>query len=756
LVFRYVNAYIWSKAGHFNKALSKGPKTTTWIWNLHASAHDFDIQQSSMAVIARKVFSSNLAHLSLVFFWMGGMHFCGSYFSDYSAWLNDNGNALAYTSSHLTSPSVANVTAHYVGQDIFIASGLFQLWRSQGMITHVHLKYACAASLIGTIICISGSYFHMHNVSTKSFYKKFKSLSIHHLILMFGIGSISWSGHQVHISLPINSLLDSGISSYLDDTGIPLEVNLKLSYYCWSNADLMEAIFPGFGVRPLVDFALYLPGVSILQTTTEFDTSTQLNSVHNSISQDRFILGQIAAHHFAVGVVFIIVGLIGYSVKWNLSLYSFFPTTDQNGSGHAQLSINLAITGSLSIIFANSVSLIPVYGLSHTHFSSTTLTELCLFCHHMWIGGFLIVGAGAHASIFMVRSKTAPLQAISIGNRDVIIGHLIWVSIALGLHSFGLYIHNDTLQALRRPEDIFCDNSIQLKPIFYNWLSTITSSVGSMTADHMPDVEVLDKKLVRITTSASTSLHDHYGELGTADFMVYHIHAFTIHVTLLILLKGLLYARSSRLVSDKLELGFRYPCDGPGRGGTCQISPFDHLYLAVFWMYNSLSAELFHYFWKMQSDVWHVRQPVSSTLHVTPTALHNTQGYFISTDHISGGDFAPNSITINGWLRNFLWSQAAQVIQSYGSSISRYGLVFIGAHFVWAFSLMFLYSGRGYWQELIESILWAHHKLKIVPHIQPRALSISQGRAVGLTHYILGGIGCTWAFFISRVIALAN
>lgn len=50
---------------------------------------------------------------------------------------------------------------------------------------------------------------------------------------------------------------------------------------------------------------------------------------------------------------------------------------------------------------------------------------------------------------------------------------------------------------------------------------------------------------------------------------------------------------------------------------------------------------------------------------------------------------------------------------------------------------MFLYSGRGYWQELIESILWAHHKLKILPHIQPRALSISQGRAVGFIHYFL-------------------
>ena len=60
-------------------------------------------------------------------------------------------------------------------------------------------------------------------------------------------------------------------------------------------------------------------------------------------------------------------------------------------------------------------------------------------------------------------------------------------------------------------------------------------------------------------------------------------------------------------------------------------------------------------------------------------------------------------MTINGWLRDFLWSQSSQVIQSYGSPSAAYGLMFLGAHFVWAFSLMFLFSGRGYWQELIES-----------------------------------------------------
>ena len=58
----------------------------------------------------------------------------------------------------------------------------------------------------------------------------------------------------------------------------------------------------------------------------------------------------------------------------------------------------------------------------------------------------------------------------------------------------------------------------------------------------------------------------------------------------------------------------------------------------------------------MQSDVW---GSISDQAVVT---------------HITGGNFAQSSITINGWLREFLWAQASQVIQSYGSSLSAYGL----------------------------------------------------------------------------------
>ncbi|MBA0607955.1 hypothetical protein Godav_020213, partial [Gossypium davidsonii] len=38
--------------------------------------------------------------------------------------------------------------------------------------------------------------------------------------------------------------------------------------------------------------------------------------------------------------------------------------------------------------------------------------------------------------------------------------------------------------------------------------------------------------------------------LGTVYFLVHHIHAFMIHVMVLILLKGVLFARSSHLISD--------------------------------------------------------------------------------------------------------------------------------------------------------------------------------------------------------------
>ncbi|XLS55462.1 hypothetical protein HN51_005217 [Arachis hypogaea] len=85
---------------------------------------------------------------------------------------------------------------------------------------------------------------------------------------------------------------------------------------------------------------------------------------------------------------------------------------------------------------------------------------------------------------------------------------------------------------------------------------------------------------------------------------------------------GVLFARSSRLIPDKANLGFRFPCDGSGRGGTCQVSAWDHVFLGLFWMYNAISVVIFHFNWKMQSDVNVAYKSFITSIH-TPPALND-------------------------------------------------------------------------------------------------------------------------------------
>jgi photosystem I P700 chlorophyll a apoprotein A1 len=724
----------WAKPGHFSRTLAKGPKTTTWIWNLHADAHDFDLQTKSLEDISRKIFSAHFGQLAVIFLWLSGMHFHGAYFSNYTAWLM---NPLQIKPSAqsvwpIVGQEILNADVGGNFQGIQITSGFFQIWRSEGVTTQQQLYCIALGSLVMSGVMLFAGWFHYHKAAPKlEWFQNAESMLNHHLSVLLGLGSLSWAGHEIHIGNPINKLLDSG----MDPKDLPDPHELLI------NREFLSSLYPSFKEGLVPFFTLDWSKYSDILTF-----KGGLNPTTASLW-----LTDIAHHHLAIAVLFIIAGHmyrtnfgIGHSMKEILEAHKG-PFTGSGHKGlyevlttswHAQLAINLAMLGSLTIIIAHHMYAMPPY----PYIAIDYPTQLSLFTHHMWIGAFCIVGAGAHGSIFMVRDYDATLNYNNlldrvIRHRDAIISHLNWVCIFLGFHSFGLYIHNDTMQALGRSQDMFSDKAISLQPIFAQWIQGLhtaapgtTSPNALATASYIfgGDPVVLGSKIALVPMN-----------LGTADFMVHHIHAFTIHVTTLILFKGLLYARNSRLIPDKANLGFRFPCDGPGRGGTCQVSGWDHVFLGLFWMYNSISVVLFHFSWKMQSDIWGS---------VTP------QG---AISHITGGNFAQSAITINGWLRDFLWSQASQVIQSYGSALSAYGLIFLGAHFIWAFSLMFLFSGRGYWQELIESIVWAHNKLKVAPAIQPRALSITQGRAVGLAHYLLGGIGTTWAFFLARIISVS-
>ncbi|PHT94407.1 Photosystem I chlorophyll a apoprotein A2 [Capsicum annuum] len=105
--------------------------------------------------------------------------------------------------------------------------------------------------------------------------------------------------------------------------------------------------------------------------------------------------------------------------------------------------------------------------------------------------------------------------------------------------------------------------------------------------------------------------------------------------------------------------------------------------------------------------------------------------------------FNESSTYLMGWLRDYLWLNSSQLINGYNpfgmNSLSVWAWMFLFGHLVWATGFMFLISWRGYWQELIETLAWAHERTPLANLIRwrdkPVALSIVQARLVGLAHF---------------------
>ncbi|MGB7417268.1 MAG: photosystem I core protein PsaA, partial [Thermosynechococcaceae cyanobacterium] len=340
---------VMSKAGHFHKTLEKGPKTTTWIWNLHALAHDFDTHKNTnLEDISRKVFSAHFGHLAVIFVWLSGSFYHGARFSNYEAWLaNPTG----------IKPG-AQVVWPIVGQDILnadlgggyhgiqITSGFFQIWRAWGVTSSYELTCLAIGALVMAGLVFHGGFFHYHKAAPSlEWFQNVEAMMNHHLAVLLGCGSLGWAGHLIHVSLPVNTMLDSGI------TDIPLARS-----YVMDKA-FMADMYPSFaqGVGPFftLNWGVY----------SDFLTfKGGLNPTTGGLW-----LTDVIHHHLALGVLLIVAGHmyrtnwgIGHSMKEILEGHKG-PFTGSGHKGlyevmttswHAQLAVNLALLGSLSIVVA--------------------------------------------------------------------------------------------------------------------------------------------------------------------------------------------------------------------------------------------------------------------------------------------------------------------------------------------------------------------------------------------------------------------
>ena len=723
-----------TKFPKFSQDLAQDP-TTRRIWYGIATAHDFESHDGMTEEnLYQKIFASHFGHLAIIFLWTSGNLFHVAWQGNFEQWIKDPLNvrpiAHAIWDPHFGQPAVDAFSQAGSSSPVNIAfSGVYHWWYTIGMRTNNDLYSGAVFLLLLSAIFLFAGWLHLQPKfrPSLSWFKNAESRLNHHLAGLFGVSSLAWTGHLVHVAIPESRGVHVGWDNFLSVKPHP-EGLMPFFTGNWGvyaqNPDTSSHIFG------TADGA----GSAILTFLGGFHPQTE-----------SLWLTDMAHHHLAIAVIFIIAGHmyrtnfgIGHSIKEILNAHK--PPAGGLGEGHNglydtlnnslhfQLALALASLGVVTSLVAQHMYALPPYAFMAKDYT----TMAALYTHHQYIAGFIMVGAFAHGAIFLIRdydpaaNKNNVLDRV-LQHKEAIISHLSWVSLFLGFHTLGLYVHNDVVVAFGTPE-----KQILVEPVFAQYVQaasgkllygfdTLLSNADSIT---QTGAAWLPGWLEAINNN-SNSL---FLTIGPGDFLVHHAIALGLHTTTLILVKGALDARGSKLMPDKKDFGYSFPCDGPGRGGTCDISAWDAFYLAMFWMLNTIGWVTFYWHWKHLS-IW------------------------------SGNvaQFNENSNYLMGWLRDYLWLNSSQLINGYNpygmNNLAVWAWMFLFGHLVWATGFMFLISWRGYWQELIETIVWAHERTPLANLVRwkdkPVALSIVQARLVGLAHFTVGYILTYAAFLIA-------
>nr|YP_009139321.1 P700 apoprotein A2 of photosystem I [Lepidodinium chlorophorum]BAR72295.1 P700 apoprotein A2 of photosystem I [Lepidodinium chlorophorum] len=720
----------------FSKTLQNDP-TTRRLWFGIATVHDFELHDKiSEELLYQKVFASHFGQLAVIFLWVSGNLFHVGWQGNFERWVKDPRHirpiAHIIWDPHFGQSAVEAYSRGGRTNPVNVAtSGVYQWWYTIGIRTNQDLYQGSFFLCAVAVLFLVGGWLHLQPKFQPDlcWFKNAESRLNHHLSGLFGVSSLAWTGHLVHVAIPASRGERVDWSNFLIKIPHPQGLTPFFTGNWINYAQNTDTTQHLFGTNQDA-------GTAILTFLGGFHPETQ-----------SLWLTDIAHHHLAIAVLFIVAGHmyrtkfdIGHSIREILDIH--IPPSGMLGRGHSglystinnslhfQLGLALARTGTVCSMVAQHIYSLPPYAFLAQDFT----TQRALYTHHQYISGFIMCGAFAHGAIFFVRdydprANQGNVLARILIHKEVLISHLSWVSLFLGFHTLGLYVHNDVIQAFGTPE-----RQILIEPIFAQWIQSAQGKVrygfNYFLSSPVNPASMASQNLwlpywLTAINDTSTSL---FLPIGPGDFLVHHAISLGVHVTTLILVKGALDARGSKLIPDKKDFGYSFPCDGPGRGGTCDISSWDRFYLSVFWMLNTIGWVTFYWHWK-HLGIWQVNL----------------------------NQFNESSTYLIGWLRDYLWLNSSQLINGYNpfgiNSLSVWAWMFLFGHLVYATGFIFLISWRGYWQELIETLAWAHERTPLANLIRwrdkPVALSIVQARLVGLVHFSVGYVFTYAAFLIA-------
>ena len=730
-----------TKFPSFSQGLAQDP-TTRRIWYGIATAHDFESHDGMTEErLYQKLFSTHFGHLAIIGLWVSGNLFHIAWQGNFEQWVADPLHvrpiAHAIWDPHFGQGAITAFTQAGASSPVNIAySGLYHWWYTIGMRTNAELYQGSIFMMILSAWALFAGWLHLQPKFRPSlaWFKNAESRLNHHLAVLFGFSSIAWTGHLVHVAIPEARGQHVGWDNFLSVMPHPAGLAPFFTGNWGVYAQNPDTVYQAFGSSEGA-------GTAIL---------TFLGGFHPQ--SEALWLTDIAHHHLAIGVIFVIAGHmyrtnfgIGHSIREILEAHNppkgtpgdlgaghkgLYDTI--NNSLHFQLGLALASLGVVTSLVAQHMYSMPSYAFIAKDYT----TQAALYTHHQYIAIFLMCGAFAHGAIFFIRdydpeANKNNVLARMLEHKEAIISHLSWVSLFLGFHTLGLYVHNDVVVAFGTPE-----KQILVEPVFAQFvqaasgkavygMNVLLSNPDSLVSNAPGPGAVWLPGWLDGINAGNNSL---FLQIGPGDFLVHHAIALGLHTTTLILVKGALDARGSKLMPDKKDFGYSFPCDGPGRGGTCDISAWDAFYLAVFWALNTVGWLTFYWHWKHLA-IW--------------------QG--------NVAQFNESSTYLMGWFRDYLWLNSSQLINGYNpagtNNLAVWAWMFLFGHLIWATGFMFLISWRGYWQELIETIVWAHQRTPLANLVgwrdKPVALSIVQARVVGLAHFTIGYFLTYAAFLIA-------
>jgi photosystem I P700 chlorophyll a apoprotein A2 len=730
-----------TKFPSFSQGLAQDP-TTRRIWYGIATAHDFESHDGMTEErLYQKLFSTHFGHLAVIGLWVSGNLFHIAWQGNFEQWVADPLHvrpiAHAIWDPHFGQGAIAAFTQAGASSPVNISySGLYHWWYTIGMRTNAELYQGSIFMMILSAWALFAGWLHLQPKFRPSlaWFKNAESRLNHHLAVLFGFSSIAWTGHLVHVAIPEARGQHVGWDNFLSVLPHPAGLGPFFTGNWGVYAQNPDSVYQAFGSSEGA-------GTAIL---------TFLGGFHPQ--SEALWLTDIAHHHLAIGVIFVIAGHmyrtnfgIGHSIREILEAHNppkgtpgdlgaghkgLYDTI--NNSLHFQLGLALASLGVVTSLVAQHMYSMPSYAFIAKDYT----TQAALYTHHQYIAIFLMCGAFAHGAIFFIRdydpeANKNNVLARMLEHKEAIISHLSWVSLFLGFHTLGLYVHNDVVVAFGTPE-----KQILVEPVFAQFvqaasgkavygMNVLLSNPDSLVSNAPGPGAVWLPGWLQGLNAGNNSL---FLQIGPGDFLVHHAIALGLHTTTLILVKGALDARGSKLMPDKKDFGYSFPCDGPGRGGTCDISAWDAFYLAVFWALNTVGWLTFYWHWKHLA-IW--------------------QG--------NVAQFNESSTYLMGWFRDYLWLNSSQLINGYNpagtNNLAVWAWMFLFGHLIWATGFMFLISWRGYWQELIETIVWAHQRTPLANLVgwrdKPVALSIVQARVVGLAHFTIGYFLTYAAFLIA-------